>query len=165
MAPAVTNDSGGGGGCRRWGGRIIPDRHAPEGRRWPGPCSPEGHGITRHRRPGDFRRKTGLRGIGPQGYAILATRYRTRAGEIDIVASDGDTLVFVEVKTRSSEDFGIPAEAVTWRKQRRIVAMARWYLSEKRLHGCLCRFDVVTVLWRPGRPPVLEVVKNAFLAS
>ena len=100
-----------------------------------------------------------------RGYAILPTRYRTRAGEIDIVARDGDTLVFVEVKTRSSEDFGIPAEAVTWRKQRRIVAMAKWYLSEKHLHGCLCRFDVVTVLWRPGRPPVLDVVRNAFLAS
>jgi putative endonuclease len=100
-----------------------------------------------------------------RGYAILATRYRTRAGEIDIVATDGGTLVFVEVKTRSSEDFGIPAEAVTRRKQRRIVTMAKWYLSEKHLHGSLCRFDVVTVLWRPGRPPVLEVVKNAFLAS
>ena len=56
-----------------------------------------------------------------QGYAILATRYRTRVGEIDIIARDGETLVFVEVKTRSSEDFGVPAEAVTWRKQRRIV--------------------------------------------
>ncbi len=100
-----------------------------------------------------------------QGYAILATRYRTRVGEIDIIARDGETLVFVEVKTRSSDDFGVPAEAVTWRKQRRIVTMAKRYLSEKRLHGCLCRFDVVTVLCRPGLLPVVEVVKNAFMAS
>jgi putative endonuclease len=100
-----------------------------------------------------------------QGYAILATRYRTRVGEIDIVARDGETLVFVEVKTRTSENFGIPAEAVTWRKQRRIVTMARWYLTETRLHGCLCRFDVVTVLWRAGAPPDVEVVKNAFTAT
>jgi putative endonuclease len=100
-----------------------------------------------------------------QGYAILATRYRTRVGEIDIVARDGDTLVFVEVKTRTSEDFGLPAEAITWRKQRRLVTMARWYLTEKRLHGCLCRFDVVTVLCRPGLAPVVEVVKNAFMVS
>jgi putative endonuclease len=100
-----------------------------------------------------------------QGYAILATRYRTRVGEIDIVAKDGGTLVFVEVKTRTSEDFGIPAEAVTWRKQRRLGTMARWYLSEKRLHGCLCRFDVVTVLCRRGLLPVVEVVKDAFMVS
>jgi len=100
-----------------------------------------------------------------RGYAIIARRYRTRVGEIDIVAKDGDTLVFVEVKTRTSEDFGIPAEAVTWRKQRRIVTMARWYLTEKGLHGCLCRFDVVTVLCRPGLLPVIDVVKNAFMVQ
>ena len=100
-----------------------------------------------------------------QGYAILARRYRTRIGEIDIVAMDGPTLVFVEVKTRTSDDYGVPAEAVTWRKQRRIVTMARWYLSERRLHGCLCRFDVVTVLCRRGLLPVVEVVKDAFMAS
>jgi putative endonuclease len=100
-----------------------------------------------------------------RGYAVLATRYRTRAGEIDIIARDGETLVFVEVKTRTSEVFGVPAEAVTWRKQRRIVTMAKWYLSEQRLHGRLCRFDVVTVLCRPGLLPVVEVVKNAFMAT
>ena len=100
-----------------------------------------------------------------QGYAILARRYRTRIGEIDIVAMDGPTLVFVEVKTRTSDDYGVPAEAVTWRKQRRIVTMARWYLSEHRLHGGLCRFDVVTVLCRRGLLPVVEVVKNAFMAT
>ena len=100
-----------------------------------------------------------------RGYAVLATRYRTRVGEIDIVARDGDTLVFVEVKTRTSEDFGIPAEAVTRRKQRRIVTMARWYLSEKGLHGTLCRFDVVTVLCRRGLLPVVEVLKNAFMVG
>jgi len=100
-----------------------------------------------------------------RGYAILATRYRTRVGEIDIVARDGSTLVFVEVKTRRSEICGLPAEAVTRRKQRRVVTMARWYLTESGLHGTLCRFDVVTVLWRPGGPPVVEVIKNAFFAE
>ena len=100
-----------------------------------------------------------------QGYAVLATRYRTRVGEIDIIARDGETLVFVEVKTRTSERFGPPAEAVTRRKQQQVVTMARWYLSEKHLHGCLCRFDVVTVLWRRGAEPEIEVVKNAFMAS
>jgi putative endonuclease len=100
-----------------------------------------------------------------RGYAVLARRYRTRAGEIDIVARDGETLVFVEVKTRTSERFGPPAEAVTERKKRRVVSMARWYLSEHRLHGCLCRFDVVTVMCRPGMLPDIEVVKDAFQAG
>ena len=103
--------------------------------------------------------------LAQQRYAILARRYRTRVGEIDIVAMDGPTLVFVEVKTRTSGVFGVPAEAVTWRKRRRIVTMARWYLSEHRLHGCLCRFDVVTVLCRRGLLPAVEVVKNAFSAD
>ena len=100
-----------------------------------------------------------------QGYAILARRYRTRVGEIDIVAQDGETLVFVEVKTRTSDRCGPPAEAVTRRKQRRIVTMAKWYLSENGLHGCLCRFDVVTVLCRRGLLPEVEVVKDAFQVS
>jgi putative endonuclease len=100
-----------------------------------------------------------------RGYAILARRYRTRVGEIDIVARDGETLAFVEVKTRTSERYGPPAEAVTWRKRRRIVSMANWYLSEHRLHGCLCRFDVVTVMCRPGEVPAVEVVKDAFQAD
>ena len=100
-----------------------------------------------------------------RGYEVLARRYRTRSGEIDIVARDRGTLVFVEVKGRASERCGPPAEAVTWRKQRRIASMARWYLAEHRLHGKLCRFDVVTVLFLAGKLPIIEVVPNAFQAS
>jgi putative endonuclease len=97
-----------------------------------------------------------------RGYAILARRYRTRVGEIDIVARDGATLVFIEVKTRTSERFGRPADAVTGWKQRRIVLMAQHFLSRRRLHGRACRFDVVTVMCRPGAMPVVDVVKDAF---
>jgi putative endonuclease len=100
-----------------------------------------------------------------KGYAVLERRYRTRAGEIDIIAMDGETLAFVEVKTRTSERYGPPSESVTRRKRRRIVWMANWYLSERRLHGCLCRFDVVTVMCRPGAAPEIEVVKDAFQAD
>jgi putative endonuclease len=109
--------------------------------------------------------KLACEALGRRGYAILATRYRTRIGEIDIVAQDGPTLVFVEVKTRTSEDYGIPAEAVTRRKQRRIVTMAKWYLTEKHQHGRLCRFDVVTVLCRRGMLPVVDILQNAFMAG
>ena len=80
-----------------------------------------------------------------RGYAVLARRYRTRHGEIDIVARDGETVVFVEVKAKESAEFGTAAEAVTVRKQRRVIAMAVDFLARNRLTRCPCRFDVVAV--------------------
>ncbi len=80
-----------------------------------------------------------------RGYAILARRYRTDRGEIDIVAQDGDTLVFVEVKARASSEFGTAAEAVTRRKQLQVIAMARVYLAFERREDVPCRFDVVAI--------------------
>jgi putative endonuclease len=96
-----------------------------------------------------------------RGYAILDRRYRTRFGEIDIIARDGDTTVFVEVKTRLSGDFGDGAEAVTAWKQRRIARMAVDYASRHRLHDSPCRFDVVTVDLAAAAPRV-EVYAHAF---
>jgi len=80
-----------------------------------------------------------------RGYAILARRYRTRHGEIDIVARDGETIVFVEVKTKDTAEFGTAAEAVTARKQRRVISMAVDYLARNRLTTQPCRFDVVAI--------------------
>jgi putative endonuclease len=165
MALAVTNDSGCGGG-RPEVGREDYTRRA----RWLVPLARDllsERGVGSHATValGICGEKLACETLTRQGYAILATRYRTRVGEIDIVARDGETLAFVEVKTRTSDDYGVPAEAVTWRKQRRIVTMARWYLTEKGLHGSLCRFDVVTVRCRRGFLPVVEVVKNAFMVS
>jgi putative endonuclease len=80
-----------------------------------------------------------------RGYAVLARRYRTRGGEIDIVAEDAGTLVFVEVKARATTEFGSAADAVTPRKQRQLVSMARDYLAHARLHDRPCRFDVVAI--------------------
>jgi putative endonuclease len=96
-----------------------------------------------------------------RGYAILARRYRTRYGEIDIVARDGLTIVFVEVKARDGGDFGGGAEAVTPWKQRRISRMAMDYLARCRWDDRPSRFDVVTVEIGPGAPAV-EVYPNAF---
>ena len=96
-----------------------------------------------------------------RGYAILARRYRTRFGEIDIVARDGDATVFVEVKARAGDEFGGGAAAVTARKQRRITYMATDYLSRHQLHGTPCRFDVVTVDVVGDRARV-EVYPHAF---
>ena len=97
-----------------------------------------------------------------RGYAILARGFRTRHGEIDIVARDGDVLVFVEVKTRASRRYGTALEAVTAGKQRRVAAMARSYLARAGWRQRPCRFDVVAVTGRaPGEADV-TVVRNAF---
>src|SRR4051812_27546086 len=66
-----------------------------------------------------------------RGYAIIARRHRCRTGELDIVARDGPTLVFVEVKARDGCEFGAGAEAVTWQKQRRIVRLASEYVMRQ----------------------------------
>ena len=100
-----------------------------------------------------------------QGYAIVATRYRTRIGEIDIVARDRDALVFVEVKARVDTRHGTPAEAVTLWKQARIVAMAQTYLASHARHEGPIRFDVVAVLMSPGQPAKVEVIRRAFTSD
>ena len=98
-----------------------------------------------------------------RGYAIIARRHRCRGGELDIVARDGPTLVFVEVKARDSRAFGDAAEAVTWQKQRRIVRLASEYVMRHHLNDSPCRFDVVSIQFDDGRP-VIEVFQNAFSA-
>ena len=96
-----------------------------------------------------------------RGYAILARRWRRRQGEIDIIARDGATLVFVEVKTRGGHAFGEAAEAVTPFKRRRMTQLARDYITRQRLFECPCRFDVVSIHFDGGRPDI-EVFQNAF---
>ena len=98
------------------------------------------------------------------GYAILDRRYRTKFGEIDIVASDAGTTVFVEVKTRVGEQFGGGAEAITTWKQRRLTQMAVDYLARHRLHDRPCRFDVVAIDMDDGRARI-QVYAHAFEAS
>ena len=98
------------------------------------------------------------------GYAILDRRYRTKFGEIDIVASVGGTTVFVEVKTRVGEQFGGGADALTTWKQRRLTQMAVDYLARHRLHDRPCRFDVVAIDMDDGRPRI-QVYAHAFDAS
>ena len=101
-----------------------------------------------------------------RGYAILARRFRTRHGEIDIIARDGDVLVFVEVKARSSTRFGGARAAVTWPKQRKIMMMAQRYLQRAGWSARPVRFDVVAVQGRrDGGPPGVALIRNAFGAD
>jgi putative endonuclease len=103
--------------------------------------------------------------LSARGYAILDRRYRTRAGEIDIVARDGDALVFVEVKTRRSARYGMPFEAITRAKRRKIVRMASDYLARRRPRARSCRFDVVSIVVDPRGRAAIELIRHAFAAD
>jgi putative endonuclease len=90
------------------------------------------------------------------GMKILARNWRCPAGEIDIVARDGDTLVVCEVKTRRSDSFGVPAAAVSPAKARRQRALATAWLAGQGDGAVAVRFDVIGILAPTGRPPTLE---------
>ncbi|MEO5897664.1 MAG: YraN family protein [Vicinamibacterales bacterium] len=114
---------------------------------------------------GESGEELACRELGARGYAIVARRYRTRYGELDIVARDGDVVVFVEVKLRTTGEFGTAAEAVTPWKQRRVVAMAVDYLSRNGLTDRPCRFDVVAVDIQDNGVPAVTVIPGAFALS
>jgi putative endonuclease len=99
--------------------------------------------------------------LGALKYKVLERNFKCPLGEIDIIARDKSTLVFVEVKTRSTKDFGGPAAAVNERKQRQLSKVALTYLNQKKLTNVPARFDVVTVELIPPSPRV-EVIRNAF---
>jgi len=95
------------------------------------------------------------------GYKIVETNYRCRLGEIDLIAREGKSLVFVEIKTRRYKPLGYAKEAVHPRKQRQISKAALTYMKQKRLDGARARFDVVAIsLTSEGAK--IEVIKNAF---
>jgi putative endonuclease len=87
------------------------------------------------------------------GWEILETNWHCRYGEIDLIARQGETLVFVEVKARRSQSFGLPEEAMTPGKRRRILRSARTYLEARDLPEAAWRVDVIAIEGRPGLPP------------
>jgi putative endonuclease len=99
------------------------------------------------------------------GYKIIARGQRDLLGELDLIAVDGRTIVFVEVKTRQTHDKGHPAEAITADKQRRLTRLALAYLKRHDLLDCSARFDVIAITWPAGqRKPTIQHIKNAFEA-
>ncbi|MEM9990493.1 MAG: YraN family protein [Bacteroidota bacterium] len=94
-------------------------------------------------------------------YRILETNWRHRRAEIDLIAKDGETLVFVEVKTRSSDTFGTPDAFVTPKKRQLMQAAANVYM-EKIGHDWAIRFDIVAVLLHPTRPAEITHFEDAF---
>src|SRR5215467_859946 len=100
-----------------------------------------------------------------QGYRILHQNYRCRGGEVDIVAWDGPTLVFIEVKTKGQALFGAPQAMVDARKQQKIVHVAMVYVQQHQLQDVNLRFDVVAIALLPDLPPEVTHVPGAFTPS
>jgi len=98
-----------------------------------------------------------------QGYEILENNYRKQFGEVDIIAREQGAIVFIEVKTRHSNVFGTPSEAVNGRKQRQLSRIAQDYLLNHQLSDAAARFDVIGVtLDQHNRPAAIELIRNAF---
>lgn len=95
------------------------------------------------------------------GYKIMLRNYRTKLGEIDIIAEDKDTVCFIEVKTRTSDRFGLPTEAIFGSKQKQIAKAALIFLKENKLLEKKARFDVVSIIHSKDRTQ-LDLIKNAF---
>ncbi len=98
------------------------------------------------------------------GYRIVESNYRCALGEIDVIATEGKTVVFIEVKSRKTERFGEPQAAVGLQKQKKISMVAQNYLKEKKLNNVKARFDVVAVRLLPQGPKI-ELIRNAFESS
>lgn len=132
---------------------------AAAGRRWFG-----------RPQPADPRHDLGRRGedlaagyLEKLGYRIIARRERVLRGDLDIIALDDRTVVFVEVRTRTDVEHGHPAETVDSRKQRRIAMLANAYIRRHRLEDCRVRIDVVTVVLNgPDGKPEIEHFQDAF---
>lgn len=109
---------------------------------------------------GDEGERAAARHLKSRGMRVILRGYRTALGEVDLIARDGDTLVFVEVKTRRA---GHPVEAVTEEKQRRLTMAALHFLRRHRVLEQKCRFDVVALVWpAAGLAPAIEYYQNAF---
>jgi putative endonuclease len=122
----------------------------------PPPELRRGRGLN-NRASGDLGEDIASRYLERSGYEVVERNYRTRRGELDLVARRGDTLIIVEVKLRRGTAYGDPLEAVTPRKQQTIRLMAEEYLSERDPSFEDLRFDVVGILLPAGRPEISHV--------
>lgn len=114
---------------------------------------------------GDRGENAAARFLKKNRYKILARQSRSRIGELDLIAQDADgSIVFVEVKTRSSHAAGHPAEAVNFTKQKQITRAALAWLKKNHLLEHRARFDVIAITWRDGEEPLIEHFINAFEA-
>ena len=119
-----------------------------------------------HKLLGDKGERAACRFLKKLGYRIVARQYRNQFGEIDIIALDGECVVFVEVKTRSSTSAGQPFEAVTLQKQQKLTRLAISWLKKHRRMNNSARFDVISILWPEDHSePDIQHFTNAFEAT
>ena len=111
---------------------------------------------------GQYGERVAARHLEQNGLQVIECNWRCGQGEIDIVAREGELLVFVEVKTRSSERYGVPAEAVNWAKRNRIRGLATMWLAQHPHPYGKLRFDVVSVLRRTAGASVVDHYRDAF---
>ncbi|WP_432986756.1 YraN family protein [Dactylosporangium sp. CA-233914] len=116
--------------------------------------------TNRNQLVGGFGERVACRYLVSQGLVLLDRNWRSRAGELDVVARDGPDVVFVEVKTRRSTRFGMPAESVVPAKVRRLRTLARMWLAANDVRCEHVRFDVISVL--VGRSVALQHLRGAF---
>ncbi len=117
--------------------------------------------VNKRQQFGKESESVAVRYLKKNGYKILEQNYRNKLGEIDIIAKDKNTLVFVEVKARKSGLFGNPKWAITPKKQRKISMVALYYLKASKQHNVKARFDVISIVSEEKNPDI-EIVKNAF---
>ena len=118
----------------------------------------------------DERAELGLRGeklaerlLRSKGMAVVARRYSAPVGEIDLIMRDGETIVFVEVKTRRDDRMSDPEHAVNADKRRKLTRCARGFVNERKLHDWPFRFDIVSVILPAGGEPCVKHIPEAFM--
>jgi putative endonuclease len=111
---------------------------------------------------GELGERKGFKYLKKYGYKIIEKNFRARSGEIDIIAKDKDHLVFVEIKLRTTSEFGTPGEAVGAAKQSKIIRSALQYIKMHKISGANIRFDVLSI--GPGESEI-ELIKNAFMST
>lgn len=123
-------------------------------------------------RGGDVRRLRGRRGevlarewLERNGFVIERANVRLPVGEVDLIAREGATLCFIEVRSRTSQAYGGALASIDARKQRRLVRAAQWYMAQQGLSPEAVRFDAVSIEWRGKSPPSVVLVRSAFDAG
>lgn len=119
--------------------------------------------VASHLEIGRAGEEAGIAYLKKSGYRILKTNFKTPFGELDCIAKDKKTLVFIEIKTRQSSEFGLPEESVHRRKQKKIIQSAQYYL--KSIGGAdrfATRFDVLSVFSRAADGFDMRLIQDAF---
>lgn len=115
---------------------------------------------------GALGEEAAVQAIKKQGYKVIERNYRTKMGEIDIIAKDGEYICFIEVRLRKNNNFGSPADTIDMRKQQKIIRTAKYYAVTKKIYDTPMRFDAVLINAEPKDGKLTniktEIIKNAF---